>query len=43
MKRSPQCNRVETDGQRFLFNTPVEANNPAPMIVVINWTAGLKH
>jgi eukaryotic-like serine/threonine-protein kinase len=33
---------VSPDGQRFLINTPAEVNNPAPMTVVLNWTAGLK-
>jgi Tol biopolymer transport system component/tRNA A-37 threonylcarbamoyl transferase component Bud32 len=33
---------VSPDGQRFLINTPAEANNPAPMIIVLNWTATLK-
>jgi len=31
------------NGQRFLVNTFVEGDNPAPLIVVINWTADLKH
>ena len=33
---------VTRDGSRFLINTPAEANNPAPLTVVLNWTAGLK-
>jgi Tol biopolymer transport system component/tRNA A-37 threonylcarbamoyl transferase component Bud32 len=33
---------VTPDGSRFLLNSPAEANNPAPMIVVLNWTAALK-
>jgi serine/threonine protein kinase len=33
---------VTPDGSRFLINTPAEANNPAPMTVVLNWTAVLK-
>jgi serine/threonine protein kinase/Tol biopolymer transport system component len=33
---------VAPDGSRFLINTPAEANDPAPMIVVLNWTATLK-
>ena len=33
---------VMPDGARFLINTPVDTNNPAPMIVVLNWTAILK-
>jgi hypothetical protein len=34
---------VALDGQRFLILAPVEANNPAPMTVVLNWAADLKH
>ena len=34
---------VNRDGQRFLFNTLVEENSSAPMTVVENWTAALKH
>jgi Tol biopolymer transport system component len=30
------------DGSRFLVNTPAEANNPAPMVVLVNWPATLK-
>ncbi|MFN2597248.1 MAG: protein kinase [Pyrinomonadaceae bacterium] len=33
---------VAPDAQRFLVNAPVEANTPAPMIVVLDWAAGLK-
>lgn len=33
---------VASDGSRFLINTPAEANNPAPMVVVLNWPATLK-
>jgi serine/threonine protein kinase len=33
---------VTPDGARFLINCPSEANNPAPLTVVINWTASLK-
>ena len=33
---------VSLDGARFLVNTPADANNPTPMIVVLNWTAILK-
>ena len=33
---------VASDGARFLINAPAEANNPAPMMVVLNWTATLK-
>ena len=33
---------VTRDGSRFLINTPAEANSPAPLTVVLNWTAGLK-
>jgi Tol biopolymer transport system component len=33
---------VTRDGQRFLVNTPGEESLAAPLIVVLNWTAGLK-
>ncbi|HYW74579.1 MAG TPA: protein kinase [Pyrinomonadaceae bacterium] len=33
---------VTRDGSRFLINTPAEANNPAPLTVLLNWTASLK-
>jgi Tol biopolymer transport system component len=33
---------VTPDGARFLIATPVDANNPAPLILVLNWTAILK-
>jgi eukaryotic-like serine/threonine-protein kinase len=33
---------VTPDGARFLINTPAEANNPAPMVVLVNWPATLK-
>lgn len=33
---------VTADGQQFLLNANVENNNPAPMTIVLNWTAGLK-
>jgi hypothetical protein len=33
---------VAPDGSRFLINTPAEAGNPAPMVVVLNWPATLK-
>ncbi|HEY8413169.1 MAG TPA: hypothetical protein VIK76_17260, partial [Pyrinomonadaceae bacterium] len=33
---------VTADGSRFLINTPAEASNPAPMVVVLNWPATLK-
>ncbi|MCA1631268.1 MAG: hypothetical protein LC774_13190 [Acidobacteria bacterium] len=33
---------VTADAQRFLVNVPVEATNPAPMTIVLNWTADLK-
>ncbi len=36
------CYAAAADGQRFLVNTFVEGDNPAPMIVVLNWTSGLK-
>src|SRR5262249_31356900 len=33
---------VSADGQRFIVNNLVEGDNPAPMMVVLNWTADLK-
>ena len=33
---------VSADGKRFLINQPVVDVAPAPMSVVLNWTAGLK-
>jgi serine/threonine protein kinase/Tol biopolymer transport system component len=33
---------VTSDGSRFLIITAAEANNPAPMMVVLDWTAILK-
>jgi Tol biopolymer transport system component len=33
---------VTPDGSRLLIKTPAEANDPAPMVVVLNWTATLK-
>jgi Tol biopolymer transport system component len=33
---------VSSDGSRFLIKTPVEANNAASMVVVLNWTSALK-
>ena len=32
---------VTPDGSRFLINTPAEASNHTPMIVVLNWPATL--
>ncbi len=33
---------VTSDGQRFLVNVPAEGVASAPMVAVLNWTAGLK-
>ena len=33
---------VSADGRRFLVNVPVEENAPAPVTVVLDWTADLK-
>ena len=33
---------VTTDGARFLIKVPAEANNLAPMTIVLNWTSDLK-
>ena len=42
IKRSPGYPyAVAADGSRFLINSPAEASNPAPMIVVFNWPATL--
>lgn len=35
------CYAATPDGQRFLINTFVENNNPAPMTIVLNWAQGL--
>jgi Tol biopolymer transport system component len=34
---------VAPDGQRFLINTPVEPPGTAPLIIILNWTSGLRH
>jgi Tol biopolymer transport system component/tRNA A-37 threonylcarbamoyl transferase component Bud32 len=36
------CYAVTSDGQRFLVNTLVGESAPAPLTVVMNWTADLK-
>ena len=36
------CYGAAADGQRFLVNTFVEGDNPAPMTIVLNWTNDLK-
>jgi hypothetical protein len=33
---------VTMDGQRFLVITQIQNNKPAPMTIVLNWTADLK-
>ena len=33
---------VSADGQRFLVNTIAEQGQPAPITLVVNWTAGLR-
>ncbi|HEX7174623.1 MAG TPA: hypothetical protein VF240_05005 [Pyrinomonadaceae bacterium] len=33
---------VTRDGKRFLVNTAAQEENPRPVTVVLNWTAGLK-
>ena len=43
--KNPQqglCYAPTTEGQRFLVNTYVQSNNPAPMTIVLNWTGDLK-
>src|SRR6185503_18705708 len=43
IKRAPGYPYAVTpDGSRFLVNTSVEATNPAPMTLVLNWPATLK-
>ncbi len=34
---------VSSDGQRFLLNTLVDESGGAPLTIVLNWTAGLRH
>ncbi len=34
---------VTAEGQRFLINSLIEETNAAPISVVVNWTANLKH
>jgi hypothetical protein len=33
---------VTADGQRFLVNSPVEESSSSPIVVVMNWTTGLR-
>jgi eukaryotic-like serine/threonine-protein kinase len=33
---------VTADGQRFLVNVPIESAASGPLVVVLNWTAGLE-
>ena len=33
---------VAPDGQRFLINNTVDVSTASPIIIVTNWTAGLK-
>ena len=33
---------VSADGQRFLVNTTVQEQQPAPLTLVVSWTADLK-
>jgi Tol biopolymer transport system component len=33
---------VSSDGQRFLFNTPLAESKPQPLTLVLNWTAALE-
>ena len=33
---------VTADGSRFLLSTPAEAAEKAPIMIVVNWAAGLK-
>ena len=39
---SPNRYDVSADGQRFLVNSSVQEQSRAPIIVILNWAAGLK-
>ena len=39
---APNRYDVSADGQRFLVNSSVQEQSSAPIIVVVNWAAGLK-
>jgi serine/threonine protein kinase len=33
---------ISPDGQRFLINSAVDTSSSSPIVLVVNWTAGLK-
>src|SRR5712691_6175010 len=33
---------ISPDGQRFLINSAVDTSSSSPVVLVMNWTAGLK-
>ena len=39
---SPNRYDVTADGQRFLVNSSVEENSRNPLVVILNWVAGIK-
>ena len=39
---SPNRYDVTADGQRFLVNSSVEENSRNPIVVILNWAAGIK-
>ena len=39
---SPNRYDVTADGQRFLVNSSVEENSRNPLVVILNWAAGIK-
>jgi hypothetical protein len=44
LEGSPAFNEyaVSADSRRFLVLAPVASSSPAPITVVVNWTAGLR-
>ena len=39
---SPNRYDASADGQRFLVNTTVEEPSRTPIVVILNWAAGIK-
>jgi hypothetical protein len=39
---SPNRYDVSTDGQRFLVNSSVQETVRTPLVVILNWAAGIK-
>jgi hypothetical protein len=33
---------ISPDGQRFLINSALDTSSSSPLVLVVNWTAGLK-